>query len=165
MTPALDAIELTTLTGGTTTFGALAGPVTLVVNVASQCGFTPQYAGLEQLWRTYRDRGLVVIGVPTNQFLQERGDEADIAEFCQVNYGVTFPLMARVRVNGRKRHPLFAALRDVPDAGGSAGRVRWNFEKFLLTAAGARRFRSAVEPSDPALIAAIEAALPGGAGA
>lgn len=157
---ALEGIELTTLTGETTTFGEVAGPVTLVVNVASQCGFTPQYEGLEQLWRTHRDRGLVVLGFPSNQFLQERGDEDGIAEFCRTTYGVTFPMFAKVAVNGRRRHPLFAALRAVPDETGSAGRVRWNFEKFLLLPDAARRFRSKVEPTDPTLVAAIEAALP-----
>ena len=156
----LAPIELTTITGDRTTFGAVAGTVTLVVNVASKCGFTPQYEGLERLWTKYRDRGLVVLGFPTNQFLQERGDETSIEEFCRTTYGVTFPMFEKVRVNGRSQHPLFRALTAVPDSSGDAGRVAWNFEKFLLLPDGeARRFRSKVEPEAPELMGAIEAAL------
>lgn len=155
----LAPIDLTTITGERTTFAAVAGKATLVVNVASKCGFTPQYEGLERLWTTYRDRGLVVLGFPTNQFLQERRGEAAIAEFCRTTYGVTFPMFAKVHVNGRSQHPLFRALTTIPDDAGDAGRVAWNFEKFLLLPDGARRFRSKVEPEDPELVAAIEAAL------
>lgn len=155
----LAPIDLTTITGERTTFAAVAGKATLVANVASKCGFTPQYEGLERLWTTYRDRGLVVLGFPTNQFLQERRGEAAIAEFCRTTYGVTFPMFAKVHVNGRSQHPLFRALTTIPDDAGDAGRVAWNFEKFLLLPDGARRFRSKVEPEDPELVAAIEAAL------
>ncbi len=155
----LAAIDLTTITGERTSFADAAGKATLVVNVASKCGFTPQYEGLERLWTTYRDRGLVVLGFPTNQFLQERRGEAAIAEFCRTTYGVTFPMFAKVHVNGRSQHPLFKALTAIPDDSGEAGRVAWNFEKFLLLPGSARRFRSKVEPEDPQLVAAIEAAL------
>ncbi len=156
----IDDVPFTTLDGRPTTVGELGGRVLLVVNVASRCGFTPQYAGLERLWTTYRDRGLVVVGFPTNQFLQELGSEAAIAEFCQLTYGVTFPLAERVRVNGRGRHPLFEQLTRVPDAEGKAGRVAWNFEKWLVAPDGtARRFRSRVEPEAPEVVEAIEAAL------
>ena len=127
----------------------------------------PQYAGLEALHREFGPRGLTVIGMPCNQFLmQEPGNDAEIAEFCSLNYGVTFPLLAKGKVNGRGAEPLFAQLRHGADPSGAAGLVRWNFEKFVVdtdpVAGGAprvRRFRSAVEPSDPALRAAIEAAL------
>lgn len=157
---ALESVPFTTLDGKQTTIGALGGSVRLVANVASRCGFTPQYAALERLWETYRDRGLVVIGFPTNQFMQELGSEDAIAEFCQVNYGVTFPMSAKVKVNGRGRHPLFDQLTAVPDADGKAGRVAWNFEKWLVAADGtAHRFRSRTEPDAPEVVALIEAAL------
>lgn len=157
---ALESVPFTTLDGKQTTVGALGGSVRLIANVASRCGFTPQYAALERLWQTYRDRGLVVIGFPTNQFLQELGTEDAIAEFCQVNYGVTFPMSARVKVNGRGRHPLFDQLTAVPDADGKAGRVAWNFEKWLVAADGtAHRFRSRTEPDAPEIVRLIEDAL------
>ncbi|GEN80547.1 glutathione peroxidase [Actinotalea fermentans] len=156
----LASLPFTTLDGRETTIGALGGSVRLVANVASRCGFTPQYAALERLWQTYRDRGLVVIGFPTNQFLQELGSEEAIAEFCQVNYGVTFPMSAKVKVNGRSRHPLFDQLTAVPDADGKAGRVAWNFEKWLVAADGtAHRFRSSTEPDAPEVVRLIEEAL------
>lgn len=156
----LESVPFTTLDGRQTTVGALGGSVRLIANVASRCGFTPQYAALERLWETYRDRGLMVIGFPTNQFLQELGSEDAIAEFCQVNYGVTFPMSAKVKVNGRGRHPLFEQLTAVPDGDGKAGRVAWNFEKWLVAADGtAHRFRSRTEPDDPEVVRLIEAAL------
>jgi glutathione peroxidase len=154
---------LTLLDGSDTTLDAYAGHALLVVNVASQCGFTRQYAGLEALYERYRDRGLTVIGVPSNQFgAQEPGTAEEIAEFCQVNFGVTFPLLAKTDVNGPDRHPLFARLTAVADATGKAGDVTWNFEKFLVSPQGevVGRFRSKVEPEDPELVAAIEAVLP-----
>lgn len=155
----LDSIALTTIDGGQTTLAAYPG-VRLIVNVASRCGFTPQYAGLERLWEKYRDQGLWVLGFPTNQFLQEMGDEAAIQEFCSVNYGVTFPMFAKIRVNGRSRHPLFAELTQAADADGKAGKVAWNFEKFLVQPDGrVHRFRSKVEPEDPAVVDVIETAL------
>ena len=154
---------LTLLDGSDTTLDAYAGQALLVVNVASQCGFTRQYAGLEALYERYHERGLTVIGVPSNQFgAQEPGTAEEIADFCQTNFGVTFPLLAKTDVNGRDRHPLFARLTEVADATGKAGDVTWNFEKFLVSPQGevVGRFRSKVEPDDQDLVAAIEAVLP-----
>jgi glutathione peroxidase len=154
---------LTLLDGSDTTLDAYASQALLVVNVASECGFTRQYAGLEALYERYHERGLTVIGVPSNQFgAQEPGTAEEIAEFCQVNFGVTFPLLAKTDVNGPDRHPLFARLTEVADATGKAGDVTWNFEKFLVSPQGevVGRFRSKVEPEDPELVAAIEAVLP-----
>jgi glutathione peroxidase len=154
---------LTLLDGSDTTVDAYAGQALLVVNVASQCGFTRQYAGLEALHERYRDRGLTVVGVPCNQFgAQSPGTAEEIAEFCQVNFGVTFPLLAKTDVNGPDRHPLFARLTEVADATGKAGDVTWNFEKFLVSPQGevVGRFRTKIEPDDPELVAAIEAVLP-----
>ena len=154
---------LTLLDGSDTTLDAYAGQALLVVNVASQCGFTRQYAGLEALYERCHERGLTVIGVPSNQFgAQEPGTAEEIAEFCQANFGVTFPLLAKTDVNGPDRHPLFARLTEVADATGKAGDVTWNFEKFLVSPQGevVGRFRSKVEPDDPDLVAAIESVLP-----
>jgi glutathione peroxidase len=154
---------LTMLDGSDTTLDAYAGQALLVVNVASECGFTRQYAGLEDLYERYRDRGLTVIGVPCNQFgEQEPGTAEEIAEFCQANFGVTFPLLAKTDVNGPDRHPLFARLTEAADVTGKAGDVTWNFEKFLVSPQGevVGRFRTKVEPDDPELVAAIEAVLP-----
>ncbi len=140
-----------------------AGKAVLVVNVASKCGLTPQYAGLEELQKTYGERGFSVVGFPCNQFLgQEPGTAEEIATFCSATYGVSFPLCEKVEVNGEGRHPLFAELTAVPDAAGEAGDVQWNFEKWLLSPAGevVGRFRPGIEPLDPTLVAAIEAALP-----
>jgi glutathione peroxidase len=139
------------------------GMALLVVNVASKCGLTPQYAGLEEQQRTYRSRGFSVVGFPCNQFLgQEPGTAEEIATFCSATYGVSFPLFEKVEVNGEGRHPLFALLSEVEDDNGDAGDVRWNFEKWLIAPDGrvARRFRPQWEPDDPALIAAVEAVLP-----
>lgn len=164
---ALRDIEVRMPGGETRRFGELAPGAALVVNVASKCGFTPQYEGLEVLHREFGPRGLAVVGMPCNQFLfQEPGDDAEIAEFCSVNYGVTFPLLAKGRVNGRGVEPLFRELRRAKDPEGSAGLVRWNFEKFVVGrdpagggAPSAARFRSKTTPEDPELRAAVEAAL------
>lgn len=157
----LDEIPLTTIDGRTTTLAEYTAPVTLVVNVASRCGFTPQYAALEALHRTYGSRGLAVLGFPSNQFLQELGTAEAIQQFCSTTFGVTFPLFAKTKVKGRGRHPLFAELSTSPDAAGKAGPVRWNFEKFLVTPDGTvHRFRSATEPDDPAIVEVIEQSLP-----
>ena len=160
----LHDLEVETLSGETTTLGALVGgKATLVVNVASKCGLTPQYAGLEQLHEELSDRGFTVLGVPCNQFKgQEPGSAAEIAEFCSATYGVTFPMLAKTEVNGEGRDPLFHVLADAPDADGSAGDVQWNFEKWLLSPDGdvVGRFRPLVDPADPALRAAVEAQLP-----
>ena len=153
-------IPLTTIEGEGTSLAAYGGPV-LVVNVASRCGLTPQYEKLEELQRRYGPRGLTVVGFPCNQFLgQEPGSAEEIRQFCSASYGVTFPLMEKTRVNGRRKHPLYARLHDVPDDAGKRGRVAWNFEKFVVASDGAvRRFRPTVEPDDPAVVAAIEDAL------
>jgi glutathione peroxidase len=153
----LDDIPLTTLTGEATTLAAYPG-ARLIVNVASRCGHTPQYAALEELHRRYRNRGFTVIGFPSNQFLQELSSAGAIAEFCSTTYGVTFPLMAKTRVNGRSAHPLFRELTTVPDADGVAGKVAWNFEKFLVTDR-VHRFRTKVQPDDPVIVDLIEAHL------
>ncbi|WP_108250285.1 glutathione peroxidase [Planctomonas deserti] len=157
----LSDISLTRIDGSATSFGEYADRVVLVVNVASRCGLAPQYEKLEQLQRTYGDRGFTVLGFPSNQFLQELGSEEKIAEYCSATWGVTFPMFERVRVNGRSQHPLYAELTKTKDAAGKAGRVTWNFEKFLVTPTGeVHRFRPSVEPDAPELIAALEAALP-----
>ena len=158
----LTEVPLTTLDGTRTSLAEYGDRAILVVNVASKCGMTPQYAQLEELQQRYADRGFTVLGVPCNQFLgQEPGTAEDIQTFCAMNYGVTFPMLEKTKVNGRHSHPLYRILREVPDGAGRAGRVRWNFEKFLVAPGGMiTRFRSAVEPTDPAVIAAIEAALP-----
>lgn len=161
-----DLLELpvTTLDGEATTLGALtAGRTTLVVNVASRCGLTPQYAQLEALQREYADRGFTVLGVPCNQFAgQEPGTAEEISSFCSATYGVTFPMTAKTEVNGDAAAPLYQRLTEVPDAAGEAGDVQWNFEKFLIAADGdvLARFRPRTEPDSPEVRAAIEAALP-----
>ncbi len=136
----------------------------LVVNVASKCGLTPQYEGLEALHEEFAGRGFSVLGVPCNQFGgQERGSADEIATFCSTTYGVSFPMLEKLDVNGDDRHPLYEALAPVPDAEGHTGDIRWNFEKFLVAPKGeiVARFGPQVEPYDPALVEAIEAALPG----
>jgi glutathione peroxidase len=135
----------------------------LIVNVASKCGLTPQYTGLEKLHEQYADRGFAVLGVPCNQFGgQEPGSAEEIATFCSTSYGVTFPMAQKVDVNGDDQHPLYAELNAVADAEGKAGDITWNFEKFLVAPGGAvTRFRPLVEPEDVTLVGAIEAALPG----
>jgi glutathione peroxidase len=157
----IDDIPLTTLDGHPTTLAEYRDKALLIVNVASRCGLAPQYEQLEELQRTYGDRGFSVLGFPSNQFLQELGSEKAIQEYCSTTWGVSFPMFEKVRVNGRSAHPLFAELTKAPDDSGSAGRVRWNFEKFLLAPDGSiRRFRSDVVPDDPRIVAAIEEALP-----
>jgi glutathione peroxidase len=157
-------VAVSTLKGEPTTFGALVdGRAALVVNVASKCGLTPQYTGLEKLQEELGGRGFTVVGVPCNQFGgQEPGTSEEIETFCSTTYGVSFPLTSKVDVNGAGRHPLYDALIATADASGKAGDVTWNFEKFLVTPDGtvAARFRPATDPHDPALLAAIEAALP-----
>jgi glutathione peroxidase len=134
----------------------------LVVNVASKCGLTPQYTGLEALQKEYGARGFSVIGVPCNQFMgQEPGTAEEIQSFCSTSYGVTFPLLEKVDVNGPGQHPLYAQLNQTADADGYAGDIRWNFEKFVVAPGGAvTRFGPKVTPEDPALVSAIEGALP-----
>jgi glutathione peroxidase len=157
----LDSIPLTTLDGRSTTLQEWSGLAKLIVNVASRCGLAPQYEKLEQLQREYGERGFTVIGFPSNQFLQEYGSNEKIAEYCSATWGVTFPMMDRIRVNGRHRHPLYKELVTTPDSDGAAGNVKWNFEKFLVAPDGTvARFRPKTEPDAPQVIAAIEAALP-----
>jgi glutathione peroxidase len=134
--------------GGEVPFADFAGKVLLIVNTASKCGFTPQYQGLEHLYRRYKDEGLVVIGFPCDQFAhQEPGDDEEIARFCQVNFGVTFPLMAKVEVNGPGTHPVSRFLK-AKAPGFLGGRVRWNFTKFLVEGDGerVRRFAPFTRP-------------------
>lgn len=136
------------------------GRPALIVNVASQCGFTPQYAGLEQLWRSYGPRGLIVLGFPCNQFGdQEPGDDAAIAKFCTTTYGISFPIFSKIKVNGPETHPLYKYLKHaLPGVGGSE-LIKWNFTKFLINSTGKPigRFASATQPE--ALIEKIEALL------
>jgi glutathione peroxidase len=160
----LTDIALTTLDGRPTTLAELADGAVLVVNVASKCGLTPQYSGLERLQERFADKGFTVLGVPCNQFAgQEPGTAEEIATFCSATYGVTFPLTEKIDVNGPARHPLYAALTAAADADGEAGDVQWNFEKFLLTPDGtiAARFRPRTDPEAPEVVAAIEGVLPG----
>jgi glutathione peroxidase len=175
-----------TLHGDETTLAAFDGKAILAVNVASKCGLTPQYTGLEALQEKYSDRGFTVVGFPCNQFGgqepgsadeietfcsmtygvtfpgQEPGSADEIETFCSMTYGVTFPLMEKIDVNGDDRHPIFASLTQVADAQGHSGDIRWNFEKFLIAPDGTvTRFSPIVTPEDPALVDAIEASLPG----
>jgi glutathione peroxidase len=130
-------ISVTTIDGATRTMETYRGKTLLVVNVASQCGFTPQHAGLEALYRKYQDRGFVVLGFPCNQFGgQEPGTEADIAAFCSTTYGVTFPLFAKVNVNGTGTHPLFALLKSAGPGALGTEAIKWNFTKFLVSGSG-----------------------------
>jgi glutathione peroxidase len=155
-------IELPRLDGKPAKLSEYAGKVVLAVNVASRCGFTPQYAGLQALNDRYSDRGFTVLGFPSNQFFnQEPGSAEQIQEFCSLNYGVTFPLFAKLDVKGSHQHPLYAILTETPDDAGKGGNVGWNFEKFLIGRDGrvVRRFRSKVVPEDPKLVEAIESLL------
>jgi glutathione peroxidase len=156
-------VNIASLDGSPLDLTALQGREVLVVNVASKCGLTPQYSGLEELQERYRGRGFTVLGVPCNQFgAQEPGTSEEIQTFCSTTYGVTFPITEKVEVNGQGRHPLYQALTDTPDAEGQAGDIQWNFEKFLVSPAGevVGRFRPLVEPGSEELVAAIEANLP-----
>jgi glutathione peroxidase len=138
------------------------GRPALLVNVASQCGLTPQYTGREELQETYADRGFTVVGVPCNQFGgQEPGTSEEIAEFCSATYGVSFPLTEKIDVNGEDRHSIFQELVETPNERGRAGDVEWNFEKFLLAPDGsvAARFNPGVEPRDPRVVEAIESLI------
>jgi glutathione peroxidase len=138
------------------------GRPALLVNVASRCGLTPQYTGLEALHEQYADQGFTVVGIPCNQFGgQEPGSSEEIAEFCSATYGVTFPMTEKVDVNGDDRHPLYAVLTETADDEGRTGDIQWNFEKFLLDADGTvvARFAPGVAPEDPALVKAVQSVL------
>jgi glutathione peroxidase len=157
----LYGIDLTMNDGSRKSFGDFRGRPVLVVNVASKCGFTPQYAGLEELYGRYAEDGLVILGMPCNQFLgQEPGNDDEIAAFCSTTFGVTFPLLAKGDVRGKDQHPLYRQLTEFRN-GVLPGLVKWNFEKFLVNRDGAvvARFAPTVEPGAPEVIAAIEDVL------
>jgi glutathione peroxidase len=177
---AIQQIPLSTITGAPASLGDYAGQVVLAVNVASKCGLTPQYEGLEALYARYRDQGLVIAGFPANDFgAQEPGTNDEIAEFCTTNFGVDFPMFAKIQVTGEDKHPLYTALTNaVPQAAGDAEGFReklrgfgmtpnpepevlWNFEKFVIGRDGevAARFAPTTAPDDPTLVATIEAQL------
>ena len=156
-------LPIKTLRGQPMTLADFKGKAILVVNVASKCGLTPQYAALEALQEKYAAKGFTVLGFPCNQFGgQEPGSPEQIEEFCSATYGVTFPMTEKIDVNGAGRHPIYNALTPLADAEGHTGDVRWNFEKFLISADGASitRFSPRVTPDDPSVIAAIEQSLP-----
>lgn len=155
-------VDIDALQGGSADLQQYSGQTVLLVNVASKCGLTPQYAGLERLHERYADRGFTVLGVPCNQFMgQEPGSSEEIAEFCSATYGVTFPMTEKVEVNGEGRHPLYERLAGFADAEGHSGDIRWNFEKFLIGRDGTvvARFAPQTEPEAAELVAAVEAQL------
>jgi len=157
-------INIDSLKGESGSLGDHKGKAVLVVNVASKCGLTPQYEGLERIHEQYADRGFTVLGVPCNQFgEQEPGSPEEIETFCSTTYGVTFPMTEKIEVNGDGRHPLYQELTSHTDAEGKAGDIQWNFEKFLISPEGevVARFRPLVEPEAEELTSAIESALPG----
>jgi glutathione peroxidase len=161
---ALYDVPISSLDGSPSSLAPYQGKALLLVNVASKCGLTPQYEGLERLQKKYGEKGFSVLGFPCNQFAgQEPGSAEEIAEFCSNTYGVSFPLFEKVDVNGEGRHPIYGELTEVSDAEGNAGDIQWNFEKFLVSPAGEviGRFRPRTDPEDPALVSAIEANLPG----
>jgi glutathione peroxidase len=156
-------IPINTLDGKPASLKDYEGKTVLLVNVASRCGLTPQYEGLERLHERYADRGFTVVGVPCNQFMgQEPGTADEIQEFCSATYGVTFPLMEKIEVNGDDRHPLYTELTKTADDEGNDGDIQWNFEKFLIGSDGTvlHRFRPRTEPEASEVVSAIEAALP-----
>ncbi len=155
--------DLTRIDGRPLPAEELDGKAVLVVNVASRCGLTPQFEGLERLQQRYGGAGFTVLGVPCNQFAgQEPGTPEEIQQFCSATYGATFPLTEKLDVNGQHSHPLYQWLTAFPDADSQAGEVQWNFEKFLLSPAGeiVARFRPTVDPEDERVIQALEGALP-----
>lgn len=155
--------QIDALTGGVADLAQYRGKAVLLVNTASKCGLTPQYAALERLHEHYAPRGFTVIGVPCNQFMgQEPGTTQEIAEFCSAIYGVTFPMTEKVAVNGTGRHPLYSELVTFPDADGYTGDIRWNFEKFVVAPDGSvvARFAPQIDPESDDIITAIESVLP-----
>jgi len=158
-----DALSISALDGQPLDLEQFKGKTTLIVNVASRCGLTPQYTGLEQLQERYAPSGFSVLGVPCNQFGgQEPGSAEQIAEFCSTTYGVSFPMTEKVDVNGAARHPLYQRLTTTTDAQGKAGDIQWNFEKFLISPSGevVARFRPQTEPLSADVVGAIESELP-----
>ena len=163
MTDTLWTAPIHTLQGAATKLAAFQGKALLLVNVASKCGLTPQYTALEALHEKLAPKGFSVIGFPCNQFGgQEPGTAEEIATFCSRTYGVTFPMTEKIEVNGARRHPIYQQLTQIADGAGRAGDIRWNFEKFVVSADGATitRFGPQVAPDDPAVVAAVEAGLP-----
>ena len=157
----ISEIPLTTIDGSTTSLAEYDNKVVLIVNVASRCGLAPQYEKLEELQKTYGERGFTVLGFPSNQFLQELGSTDAIKEYCSLTWGVTFPMFDKVKVNGKNAHPLYQELVKTPDAAGKAGKGKWNFEKFVLTPDGeVHRFRPNTEPDAPEIVSLIEKSLP-----
>jgi len=158
-------VPINTLDGSPADLHDYDGQAVLVVNVASRCGLTPQYTGLEQIHEQYAARGFTVLGVPCNQFGgQESGTAEEIATFCSTSYGVTFPMTEKVEVNGEARHPLYRQLVEVPDSDdGHTGDIRWNFEKFLVAPGGevVARFNPMVDPTSSEISDALEKVLPG----
>lgn len=153
----LNEIPVVTIDGAPATLEPYADKVKLIVNVASRCGLSGQYEKLEELQKTYGERGFTVLGFPSNQFLQELSDADSIKEYCSTTWGVTFPMFEKVKVNGRSQHPLYAELTQTPDANGKAGKVKWNFEKFLVMPDGTvHRFRPTTEPDAPEIVDLIE---------
>jgi glutathione peroxidase len=153
----LKEIEIVMLDGSTKSFGDVQGKVTLVVNVASRCGLSPQYETLEAMHKKYHDKGFTVLGVPSNQFFQELKNSDDISEYCSTTWGVTFPMTEKAKLNGKNAHPLYKELTKANDAEGNAGNVKWNFEKFLVLENGdVMRFRPTTKPDDERIISAIE---------
>jgi glutathione peroxidase len=156
-------IPISDLEGSPSSLAPYQGKAILAVNVASRCGLTPQYEGLERLQKRYGDRGFTVLGFPCNQFMgQEPGTAEEIREFCSTTYGVTFPLYEKIDVNGANRHPIYERLTGVTDSEGQAGDIQWNFEKFLISPDGqtVQRFRPGVQPEDDVVVQAIEGVLP-----
>ncbi|NNN20864.1 MAG: glutathione peroxidase [Acidimicrobiales bacterium] len=156
-------LDIHTLDGQETTLEEFKDSALLIVNVASKCGLTPQYEGLEELQKKYSSKGFSVLGFPCNQFLgQEPGTAEEIATFCSTTYGVTFPMFEKIDVNGENRHPIYSILTEIEDEKGEAGDITWNFEKFVVAPNGVSitRFRPKVEPMDPTVVSAIEAILP-----
>jgi glutathione peroxidase len=157
--------KINTLDGKPTTLAAYKGKEILVVNVASKCGNTPQYTQLEDLQKKYEAKGFTVVGFPCNQFGgQEPGSAEEIHEFCSQTYGVTFPMMEKIEVNGAGRHPIYSELTKFPNEKGKDGDITWNFEKFVISSDGQHvtRFAPKTKPDDPSVVAAIEAGLPKG---
>ena len=156
--------DICQLDGTPSSLGEHKGKALLLVNVASRCGLTPQYEGLERLHDRFADRGFAVLGFPCNQFMgQEPGTAEEIAEFCSTTYGVTFPMYEKIEVNGQARHPVYVDLVETPDAEGYTGDIRWNFEKFLVAPDGdvVARFNPTVQPESDEVVAKIEEVLPG----
>lgn len=157
----ISEIPLTTINGDTTSLAEYEGKVLLIVNVASRCGLSPQYEALEELQKKYGERGFTVLGFPSNQFLQELSSEEAIKEYCSMTWGVTFPMFEKVKLNGKNAHPLYQELTKAEDENGKAGKVKWNFEKFVITPSGdVHRFRPTVVPDAPQIVSLIEESLP-----